>query len=194
MEKKYYALKASLPMLLFDDAPPMSSAEFLERCAVWLKPDRMADLRALTEIPREARKETSRFLPDGRTAMAIYRDWEIALRNALARQRAVRLGRDPEQYLVETGRYDSDAELAARTVFNVDDPLEKEKALDRARWDFLDGLEWKHAFDFAGLCIYRCKLLILEKWSARQAGNAAANLDAAADRAEKASENGKTIS
>lgn len=194
MEKKYYALKASLPMLLFDSAPPMSSAEFLERCEVWVKPDRMAVLRALTEIPREARKQTSRLLPDNRTAMDIYRDWEIALRNALSRLRAVRLGHDPGKYQVETERYDSDAEQAARAVFNVADPLEKEKALDRARWDFLDGLEWKHAFDFGALCIYRCKLLILEKWSARQAGDAAANLDAAADRAEKATENDKTIS
>ena len=79
-------------------------------------------------------------------------------------------------------------------VMNIDSEMEKEKALDRARWDFLDGLDWQHAFDFAGLCIYRCKLLILEKWAARLAGNAAANLDAAADQAEKASENKKTIS
>ena len=194
MEKKYHALKASLPMLLFDEAPPMSSAEFLERCAVWLKPDRMAVLRSLSEVPRESRKATSRFLPADRKAMDIYRDWEIALRNALARLRAVSMGLDPEKYLADSGRYDPEAEAAARAAFNAADPLEKEKALDRARWDFLDGMEWKHAFDFAGLCIYRCKLLILEKWSARQAGDAAANLDAAADRAEKASENGKTIS
>ena len=194
MEKKYYALKASLPMLMFDSAPPLSSTEFMERCEVWVKPDRMAVLRALTEIPREAPKPSSRFLPDNRKAMEHYRDWEIALRNALARLRAVRLGQDPESYLVPTDRYDSDAEAAARTAFNAADPLEKEKALDRARWDFLDGLEWKHTFDFSGLCIYRCNLLILEKWAARQTGDASANLDAAADRAEKASENEKSIS
>ena len=194
MEKKYFALKASLPMLLFDSAPPMRSADFLERCEVWLPPDRMAVLRTLAEIPREARKQKSRLVPDNRSAMELYRDWEIALRNALARLRAVRLGHDPEEYLVATERYDSDAEAAARAAFNAADPLEKEKALDRARWDFLDGLEWKHAFDFSGLCIYRCKLLILEKWAARLAGNASANLDAAADRAEKASENEKTLS
>ena len=194
MEKKYYALKASLPMLMFDSVPPLGSDEFLERCEVFLSSDRMKELRALSEIPREASKNRSRFGLDARNAMELYRDWEVALRNALSRLRAVRLGQDPEAFLVPSGRYDSEAEAAARTAFNAGDPLEKEKALDRARWDFLDGLEWKHAFDFSGLCIYRCKLLILEKWAARQAGNASANLDEAADRAEKASENEKTIS
>ncbi|MBQ9336815.1 MAG: hypothetical protein IJS14_05910 [Lentisphaeria bacterium] len=195
MEKKYFALKASLPMLMFDSAPPMSSAEFLARCEVFVAPDLMAELRTLTEIPREASKQKkNRFLPNSREAMEIYLGWEISLRNALARLRAIRLGRDPEAWQVPADCYDLDAEAAARASFNAGNPLEKEKFLDRARWNFLDGLEWNHAFDFSGLCIYLCKLLILEKWAARAAGNAAENLNAAADRAEKASENGKSIS
>ena len=68
------------------------------------------------------------------------------------------------------------------------DPLEREKALDRARWAFLDGFEWSHAFNFEALCIYRCKLMILEKWAARRAGNAEDNLDHAASRAERSVE------
>ena len=84
--------------------------------------------------------------------------------------------------------FDSSADAAARAAFNLTDPQERERSLDRARWNFLDGLEWSHAFNFEALCIYRCKLMILEKWAARRNGNAAANLEAAAGKAEKSTE------
>ena len=114
--------------------------------------------------------------------------WEISLRNTLARLRAAKLGQDPEANVVKYAAFDSSADTAARNAFSLTDPMEKELALDRARWDFLDGLEWSHAFNFEALCIYRCKLMILEKWAARRNGNAAANLNAAADQAEKSTE------
>ena len=60
--------------------------------------------------------------------------------------------------------------------------------MDRARWDFLESMEWNHVFDFDALCIYRCKLLILEKWAARRKGNAAEILDEAAARSEQQTE------
>ena len=199
MKKQYYALKASLPMLLFDANPPMSSEEFLSRCESFLSPVRMKFLRGLTPAPREVPDFEKNFkqaaIPskrDVRTdetrAMEMYVRWEICLRNTLARLRAAKLGRDPEEDVVKHAVYDSSADFAARTAFALSDPLEKEKALDRARWAFLDGMEWNHVFNFEALCIYRCKLMILEKWAARRAGDAEKNLNAAADRAEKSSE------
>ena len=199
MKKQYFALKASLPMLLFDANPPISSAEFLERCEAFLPPDRMKFLRELSLVPREvpdfeknfkaAAIPSKRDIPtDDTRVMQLYVRWEICLRNTLARLRAAKLSRDPEADTVKYAAYDSSADLAARTAFNLSDPLEKERALDSARWNFLDGMEWNHAFNFEALCIYRCKLLILEKWSARRAGDPSKILDAAAARAEKNSD------
>jgi len=196
MKRQYFALKASLPMLLFESDPPISSEEFLSRCEAFLSPDRMKFLRELTLAPRELPEFEEKFkqaaipsIRDIRTddsrVMQLYMRWEIWLRNTLARLRAAKSGRDPETCTVKFAFYEPAAESAARNAFNLSDPLEREKALDRARWNYLDGFEWDHAFGFEGLCIYRCKLLILEKWAARRAGDPAKNLDAAADRAEK---------
>ena len=201
MKRQYFALKASLPMLLFESDPPIRSEEFLSRCEAFLAPDRMKFLRELTPVPREVPDLEKNFkaaaIPskrdirtDDTRVMQLYTCWEICLRNTLARLRAAKLGRDPEACTVKFAEYVPSAEQAARNAFALSDPLEREKALDLARWGFLDGLEWSHAFNFEALCIYRCKLLILEKWAARRAGDPAKNLDAAADRAEKNS--GKT--
>lgn len=199
MKRQYFALKASLPMLLFDAAPPISSEEFLSCCEAFLPPDRMKFLRALTLSPRELPEFEKDFkraaIPskkdirtDDSRVMQLYSRWEISLRNTLARLRAAKLGQDPEANVVKYAAFDSAADTAARNAFSLTDPMEKELALDRARWDFLTGLEWSHAFNFEALCIYRCKLMILEKWAARRDGNAAANLDAAAAKAEKSTE------
>ena len=199
MKRQYFALKASLPMLLFDAAPPISSEEFLSRCEAFLTPDRMKFLRELTLSPRELpdfEKDFKRaaipskkdIRTDDTRVMQLYSRWEISLRNTLARLRAAKLGQDPEANVVKYAAFDSAADAAARNAFSLTDPMEKEQALDRARWDFLDGLEWSHAFNFEALCIYRCKLMILEKWAARRNGDAAANLDAAAAQAEKSTE------
>lgn len=199
MKRQYFALKASLPMLLFDSPPPLSSEEFLERCTAFVDPIRMKFLRGLTAAPRELPdferhyKEAS--IPskrdirtDDTRVMQLYARWEICLRNTLARLRAVKIGRDPEKYTVKSAAYDPTAENAARNAFNISDPLEREKSLDRARWNFLERYEWNHAFNFEGLCIYCCKLMILEKWGARKAGNGAENLNEAAACAERSIE------
>ena len=196
MKRQYFALKASLPMLLFDAAPPISSEEFLSRCEAFLAPDRMKFLRELTLSPRElpdferdfkraAIPSKKDIRTDDTHVMQLYSRWEISLRNTLARLRAAKLGQDPETNVVKYAAFDSAADTVARNAFNLTDPMEKELALDRARWDFLTGLEWSHAFNFEALCIYRCKLMILEKWAARRSGDPSANLDAAAAQIEK---------
>ena len=183
-------------MLLFEEKPPLSSEDFLSRCEAFLAPDRMKFLRNLTAAPREVPDFEKNFkeaaIPSGRDirtddarVMARYVRWEICLRNTLTRLRAAKLGLDPEVHTVKYADYDSSADFIARTAFNISDPMEREKTLDRARWDFLDGMEWNHAFNFESLCIYRCKLMILEKWAARKSGDPSKNLDAAAARAEK---------
>jgi len=47
------------------------------------------------------------------------------------------------------------------------DPAEREKMLDQLRWEFLDDLSCGHDFDFESLCIYRLRLLIVNKYRSR---------------------------
>ena len=182
-------------MLLFDAAPPLTSAEFLERCGTFLEPRLLQFLRELSIAPRALPKYADptvfEDIPEDRAAgprsavMAQYARWEIALRNMLAKLRGAKLGLDPEPNLVKLSVFESTAETAARNAFGLSDPLERELALDRARWAFFDDMEWHHLFNFEALCIYRCKLLILEKWAACRAGDPEKNLTAAAARAEQ---------
>lgn len=196
MKHSYFALKASLPMLRFDEAPPVSSEKFLDLCTAFLEPDKMKFIASLKladrEIPRleSGPVKISPSLSDGdpeTEAVTRYVRWEICLRNTLAQLRAGKLSIDPEPYLVQFAAYDSTASATASEVFSSPgNPVEKERMLDAARWYFLEGMEWAHPFDFEGLCIYRYKLLLLEKMAERKSPKAAENLDKAAGSAEKA--------
>lgn len=123
--------------------------------------------------------------------MDSYARWEISLRNTLARLRGAKLSLDAEQYLVALeGEEEYSASAAAKNIYSMQaDPLEKDRALDRARWEYLESLEADHMFDFDALCIYYCKMLIRSKWLSRQKEKAVENLDKAALLSEKASEN-----
>lgn len=207
MKHNYFALKASLPMLRFDEAPPISSERFLELCSAFLDPERMSFLSALKLDGREVpRLETAPVKMSPPTisddnpeieAVLCYTRWEICLRNTLAQLRVGKLSVDPEPYLVKFPPYDSTASATASEVFSSPgDPMEKERMLNAARWRLLEGMEWDHSFNFDGLCIYRIKLLILEKIAARKSSDAAGNLDKAAEAAERSvqSTDNQTIS
>lgn len=196
MKHHYFALKASLPMLRFDEAPPVSSEKFLELCTAFLDPVRMDFLSSLKpggrEIPQLSAERDNMSPPSisGDNpeigSVTAYFRWEICLRNTLAQLRAGKLSVDPEPYLVKFAPYETSAAATAQEVFSAPgDPMEKERMLNAARWRLLDGMEWEHTFDFDGLCLYRVKLLILEKMAARKSSDAAANLDKAAETAER---------
>lgn len=179
-KNQYYALKASLPMLSFDAVPQITVPHFLDYCELYLTPEQLDFLRNLSL--------KNRSVPEASTSVSMHRYaiWEICLRNTLTELRAAKLNLDAGASTEHFAEYETTAAAAARTVFSMQsDPLEKERILDRFRWDFLDSMEWEHIFDFEALCIYLCKLLILEKWTARQTSSAAANLESAADYSEK---------
>ena len=48
----------------------------------------------------------------------------------------------------------------------LDDPLERELALDRLRWTLLDELAVSQAFGFQAVLAYGLKLRLAEKWAA----------------------------
>jgi hypothetical protein len=87
---------------------------------------------------------------------------EHALRNELTRLRAQRLGWDVTTALRSAGRDPELATVAARILEN-ESPRAAEDELDRARWTFLDGLEFGHYFDLESLALYWLKLRVLER-------------------------------
>ena len=183
--KQFYALKSSLPMLLFDGGTLITFQRFFECCEAFLPENALAFLRSLDLCPLAEKK-----FP-GASSMDSYARWEITLRNTLARLRGAKLSLDAEPYLVTLeGEEEFSAAAAARNIFAMQaDPLEKDRALDRARWEYLESMELEHTFDFDSLCIYYCKMLIRSKWLARRKEIAAENLNKAALLSEKASEN-----
>ncbi len=176
----YYYLISTLPLLKIGEPPPFSEACFLEECARWLS---SADLDALTAFrlaPLPAKGAVS-----ASPLQASWLEWESALRNALVKIRASNLDRDPEKSLRPAAPTNLDTERGAAEAVAITDPLQREKALDHARWRRLDELEFLHDFDLQRLCVYKLKLLLCHKWVPRTQEKGKANLDAAIDELEK---------
>ena len=141
----------------------------------------MGLLRSLKPDPREVPEGFAHDSP-----VRAYLLWEICLRNTLGRLRAGKRGMDPEPHLVKYAEVECEAYRTAHEVFvSQQNPYERERALDSARWAKLDSIEGRHTFDFDAFCLYLFRLMILEKWAARRKGDASANLDSAAACAEQ---------
>jgi len=156
---QHYFLVAALPMLFFDNDPPLSLKSFLAFCHEQLRP---ADYNSLLAARLDEPKAD---LVD----MQPWRDWcarETALRNELIRVRAARLNVEPERYL-RPADFRAEARAAVKSAFQEGNPRQFERALDQARWRFLEELEIGHHFDLARLVLYSLKLQLLEKRAAR---------------------------
>jgi len=173
----YYFLSASLPGLSFGRDPGMSVAEFDALCADQMSPKTLASLQEGTlQVSREPGSAAK--LPP---AYASYTRFEQYLRTRIAERRAgheeervVRLP-DPEVYF-------SEIDVALGPVAAAPDPFERQKLIDRIRWRELDDLEAGHEFDFDGLCVYRLKLEILNRYRRRSAETGRTNFNAAVSR------------
>lgn len=96
-------------------------------------------------------------------------DWagyEVALRNALAAERARALDLDPAQYMVardiadETGDFDE----AISQFSSAEDPLKAQRALDEARWSWLNRNEPYYSFADDELAAYAARLMLMHRW------------------------------
>jgi len=152
----YYYLVASLPSLSFAAAPHLSFEAFGCLCREHLS---AADRRGLEEIERG---------PDYAGRHPFVRAWQamdIQLRNALARHRAARRRLDAEPfYRVETG-CSAAVERIAAEAFTKNDPLQRERLIDRFRWDEADELAGFNMFAGRAVLAYAVKLGIAERWS-----------------------------
>lgn len=169
MSGGYYYLVASLPHLKFGVAPRLTPGAFLRRCAAQVS---VTHYRILAGV------ELFQARP-AKTGLALLDRWyerERALRNALASERAKRLGVTAAGHLRD---FRPDPRLAeiARQLLALDSPLAADEALDRVRWRFLEELAFGHYFDLEALVVYRLKLRILERRARFDPTVGAARLD-----------------
>ena len=92
--------------------------------------------------------------------------FEVALRNAVARARAEALKLDPANYLVaEDLSGDEPAALeAAEDVASAADPLGALRAMDAARWQWLEDSSRYFSFAIDELAAYARQLVLLTRW------------------------------
>ncbi len=93
-------------------------------------------------------------------------EFEVGLRNALARVRAQTLNLDPKPYLVTPEL--ENPKLSFENILadwnKASDPLEATKVLDMARWDRVTELEQWYSFGSDEIFAYTAKLMILHRW------------------------------
>ena len=152
---QYYYLVASLPLLLFDDPPPFSSAAFLQMCREQAAEGDHALLSRISFAALQAR-------PGDPGSWSAYAAWETALRDELAVQRAQRLGVSPDPFLRAAPFYVGLPALV-KEALGAGTPRAVETALDRKRWSYLEELEGGTQFGMGRLVAYRLKLLLLER-------------------------------
>lgn len=165
---EYYYLVSSLPMLRNGEAPPMSTAEYLEQCEEWVSEDEFNTLKNLALVPEE----------NSSGAVKQWYDWEICLRNRLASHLGNSLNLDAEEYTLEEADCYSEIERGLQEAYGQKNPLDRERVLDNLRWSRLEDMESGHLFDINLLCIYKIKLMLCEKWVGREPEHGNENLDA----------------
>ena len=157
-------------MLSFDEKSLLSIEEFNAVCAEQIGVNELEIFNKLSLVP------TAEAVYPSNTVAERYRQWEVCLRNRIASHR-VPQGKDIHEYLQDEEGCFCEIEGGVQEAFALKNPLEREKYFDEMRWRTLNDFEVGHHFDFDKLCIYKLKLLILEKWTERQVEQGKTNLD-----------------
>jgi len=155
---------AALPALSLEATPTLTWDGFLALCAEHLPPATLALLEetVAADITRPA---TNPLIREWRTA-------EIQLRNAVVRARALRKNLDPGAFLQPHDGFSVEIENSVAEAFTRPTPLDREQALDRARWRVAERLAGFDPFATVALQAYALKLRIATRWAAWNEGQA----------------------
>ena len=157
MKEQYYYVISSLPYLSLNDELPVRKNNFLSVCKENLKTTDFEMLRSIDLFEADQDKAPLDIVRH-------FFSWEREVRNALVKLRAERLGLDSVDF-IRGGMSDHLTGHIAEEAFNADSPLMAENILNKARWKYLDELEFGHYFDIEILVIFFIKLQILERVS-----------------------------
>lgn len=155
MKSLYYFI-SSLPALKWGVNPPMTVEEFLFASKPYLSSKEYSELARISLLPQSG-FESSR-------SADRWNDMEKFLRKRLALSRAKNKGVNPEHRFPTEKGYYSDYDKVVQTAISAENPFEKEKILDLARWKALENLFALHLFDFEALIAYKLKLELLVKY------------------------------
>ena len=101
--------------------------------------------------------------------------WDTNLRNAVANV-AMPDGK-AAKYLHKEDDYFSEIESVVQNAAAKEDPLERDRVIDLARFDKIEELSALSGFGFEYLAAYRMKLLIIEKYASLSVEQGEANFD-----------------
>ncbi|HMP89980.1 MAG TPA: DUF2764 family protein [Kiritimatiellia bacterium] len=155
MTVQYYYLISSLPGLVFSAPAPVSRNDFIAECRRLLDDRDQAEFDAFMEGRIE---DVTGFFSRS------YLNADRQMRNAVARARAIRSGVDEKKYLKSHGDFRVDVESAVDDAYSRINPLERELALDRFRWNLADELSRSEPFGLASVLAYGAKLDINAHW------------------------------
>ncbi len=150
-----YYLTASLPPLALDDPAPVSLDEFLASNAAQLSEEEMTELRRIESADSEGFRHPF---------LVRWRDFDIQLRNALARIRSTTAKENPASFMREHDGFDMRVERVAIEAMGMDDPLARELMLDRYRWDVIDNMVLSERFSVGEVYAFALKLRMVERW------------------------------
>ena len=170
MKEQYYYVITSLPYLSLSEELPIRKDDFLANCEKYLKKTDFDILESVSLFDAE----------ENEVPLDVIRrffKWETGLRNSLVRLRAESLGLEPDEF-VRGEIFDHFQALLAEEAFNADSPLMAEEILNKARWRYLDELEFGHYFNIESLVIFFIKLQILERISSFDAEEGRERLNA----------------
>lgn len=158
MPSFYTYLIANLPSLSFGAKPPISLVDFFDACSRSIEPSKLEELKRAVENPGWQLKGPHAGV------LKKWHEFDISLRNELARVRSARLKQDPLKY--SRGEVCPLAEEThiAMTAYRNKNIIEAERYLDLQRWRFLDWAACLHYFDIDALAAYALKLKILTRW------------------------------
>lgn len=151
----YYYFGASLPVLTFQGKLPFSVAEFLDDAQRLLAP---SDARLLSGLL------SGQHITTTNSILKQVFEFEQSLSNHIAVYRAQKHNREIQS--VTRGEYVANPELIqlVKQSANASDPLEGEKMISQARWQFYDNLMVGEQYTTAFILLYGLKLKIVERY------------------------------
>lgn len=151
----YYYLVASLPMLHFEENPPISMERFLDSCEQSMGTRDYSLVRDLATGNLDSIKQECAFLTQ-------WNNFIVTLKQSLHEARALALSRTDEH---DSSANDKDfhIEEVVKLAMQTENPLESELLLMRFQWEKAEELLSTRVFDREVLFTYAIQLALLER-------------------------------
>ncbi len=149
-----YYLISSLPVLNLEQRPSLTSEDYLLQGRTQLS---ATDADAIEALLFD--------LPSSHPFVVAWRDKETILKNAIAYARATKANADVEPWIRPTEGCDISYEVLVDEVFQLTDPLQRERGLDKLRWMIAESLQDYDPMDVTVALAYAIKLRLAWRWA-----------------------------